>query len=355
MKMDTWTDEAISDFGQRRFHAYPHCNGFADGGKSIVVGQREAEGVSLWKVELGSGAERMIRRFASGGGGYDVAIETNTMAVVGDGGLWLLDLGEGGEGRMVVREPAGMTFDGLPSITADGTRAAVMGSVTKEDNALLLVDLRDGSWREAARFGWWANHVQFSPHDPAWVGLAHEGWVDLVPDRVWAWHAQQAPGGRCIFDQASAVPGTLLRVGHEMWCWHDTSALVVAYGSSAAGPRGLYELYPDGRKPRLVSEGNRDWHCSASRCGQWALLDSSGPHDLVGPGTESTRNVSDIVLVNMGTGARSFVARTRCANHPWHPHPVFSPDGEWIVYSEAGSTSEPSGRVHVLKRTKQHG
>jgi hypothetical protein len=36
----------------------------------------------------------------------------------------------------------------------------------------------------------------------------------------------------------------------------------------------------------------------------------------------------------MQTGRRQFVAQSRHANHPSHPHPAFSPDSRWVIYNE---------------------
>jgi len=50
---NVWTDKVISEFERPRSHSYPHCNGFADGGDSVVLAQTDpAKGASLWKCDL---------------------------------------------------------------------------------------------------------------------------------------------------------------------------------------------------------------------------------------------------------------------------------------------------------------
>jgi len=350
MKTSRWTDRIISDFAQRRCHTYPHCNGFADGGNSLVLAQIETAHTSLWKYDLASGGEQLIRRFAGSVSWVDVARVANVMIVESEGALWLLDLDHLGEGRAVYRQPEGSKSLGMPSISADGTSALVPYERAGRRGAM-LVDIASGQAQPTFEHDWWANHAHFSPYDPTWIFYCHEGWIDLVPDRMWAWHKHHVPQGRCIFDQASSVPGKRLRVGHEVGCVHDASALVVAYGSSEAGPRGLYEIFLDGRKPQLISEGDRDLHCHPSACGQWAVLDSSGPHDADGRGWENSQKISDIILVNKETGQRTFLARSRITQHPWHSHPAFSPNGRYIVYCQAGVDDPSTGSLHVLERS----
>lgn len=351
MMTGQWTDRLISDFAQRRCHTYPHCNGFADGGKSVVLAQIEPGHTSLWKYDLQTGGEQLIRRFPGAVSWVDVARNANVMIVEAEGELWLLELDQPGEGRVVYRQAQGCKWLGMPSITADGAAALVPYERAGRRGAM-RIDIAGGQGQPTFEHDWWANHAHFSPYDPEWIFYCHEGWVDLVPDRMWAWHKRHVPRGRCIFDQASSVPGKLLRVGHEVGCVHDASALVVAYGTSEVGPRGLYEIFLDDRQPRLISQGDRDWHCHPAPCGRWAVVDTSGPHDAAGRGWENSHKISDIILVNKATGQRRFLARSRLAEHPWHPHPAFSPNGRYIVYCQASIDNPSTGRLHVLESSE---
>jgi hypothetical protein len=126
---------------------------------------------------------------------------------------------------------------------------------------------------------------------------------------------------------------------------HDRSVLAIAYGVSPEGPRGLYEVFFSGRPARLISQGDRDWHCNLSPDGGWAVVDTTGPHDLPGRGWENAEGRSDVLLVEMATGRRELLAHTTLTKHPWHPHPVFTPDGRGVVYSEARGDS---GCVHLV-------
>ena len=128
---------------------------------------------------------------------------------------------------------------------------------------------------------------------------------------------------------------------------------MVAYGVSPAGPRGLYEVFADDRPARLISPGERDYHCDVSRDGRWAVVDTTGPHDAPGCGWENALDICDILIVDMKTGRREFLARSRQYKfHPRHPHPVFSPDGSTIFYNEAESGGDHNRIMEVLNPWK---
>ncbi|EIP98260.1 hypothetical protein OpiT1DRAFT_02713 [Opitutaceae bacterium TAV1] len=338
-------------FAQRRYLTYPHANGFADGGRSLVFGQRDTNEYSLWKHDLVTGAERHIstwpRALCPGDMlWFDIARHVNRLAVVTKNTLHIIDLGYPGSAPVPVYRPStAATLIPLPSITADGTRV-ILGQRTGI-NGHATIDLIEISLppparltcsilhpppRPLARFDWPANHFHLCPADETWIGLCHEGPALQVAARVWAWHAQHAPRGRPLFDNAAAG----LAIGHERWAFHSPCTYAVAYGESPREPRGVYQIFNDARPARLISEGNRDWHVSPSHCGRWLVIDTTGPHDAPGRGWENAASISDILLIDTATGRRHFLARSRLRHDcHLHPHPVFSPDGSTIFYNES--------------------
>lgn len=124
--------------------------------------------------------------------------------------------------------------------------------------------------------------------------------------------------------------------------FHRPGAVVVAYGESEAGPRGLWQVLPDG-EARLVSPGERDWHCGISRDGKWAVVDTSGPADAPGRGWQNAGRESSIVAVDTETGERTLLATTGHEPHPYHPHPSITPDGRSVVFNHVQHT--PTGAI----------
>ncbi|MEV6745346.1 oligogalacturonate lyase family protein [Streptomyces sp. NPDC051080] len=335
---------------------YPHTNGFHADGERLVLtkyspttgalgltsvrwrdGERTAR--DLYEAEPGTtGPEQLLWP--------DVALAAERVAWVRDDAVHVLDLDSRAAPERLYAAAPGHTLQNLCSLTAAGDRVVVMEQPEDRDAPVTCLEISVSTGRADELFteDWFANHPAHSPYDESWLTFAHEGPSRQIPDRVWARHPVRAPEGRCVFDQAAE--GGTLAVGHERWMFHDLGALVCAYGESEAGPRGLYALHPDGRPARLVSAGERDWHCDISRDGRRAVVDTSGPLDAPGRGWRNAGQVSDVVLVDMATGARTHLARTAADRHPRHPHPVFTPDGTAVLHNHGDPST---GEVAVAR------
>jgi len=314
------------------YAAYPHSNGFAPDGR-LVVG--DAWRPALHLVDLASGASSELIDLGHLVDDeilwFDVALRAPLLVTARAGHLLLVTL-DRGESRVLHRSTADASLDHLVAITPDGTLVAAIEH-RPHDHRLLLIDTSAGRVTEQLRVPWLANHVQFSPADPDWIGFSHEGPADRIADRVHAFHPRLAREGGDLTDQRalSAVPAHALQLGHERWMFHRPGAIAVAYGDGP-DPRGLWEL-PVDRPARLISAGPRDWHCNISRDGSRAVVDTTGRATLPGHGWSQAEEESSIVVIDIATGERTIVAHTRFQAHPFHPHPAFTPDGTRIVHN----------------------
>ncbi|WP_327091441.1 oligogalacturonate lyase family protein [Nonomuraea sp. NBC_01738] len=317
---------------------YPHANGFHDGRLLLARHEAGRGATALVSVDLGGKDERLVAAIAPRRDGVarpaypDVAEGTGRAAWIWDDVLYIAD--EPGAAEIVY---TAAHLQNVCAITRDGASVVVVRE-TGDRWIFLRIDLATGYATELFTRPWRANHPHHSPFDESWLAYAHEGPAREIPDRVWAWH-----DGRHVqvLDQAaiSAVPGAFVAVGHERWLHHDLGAAVVAYGDSEAGPRGLYFTHPDGRPPRLVAAGERLWHCDVSRDGRWAVADTTGPSDLPGRGWQDAGGVCDVLLVEVATGHQVRLARTTATSHPDHPHPIFTPAGDEILFNHQGSVA----------------
>lgn len=336
------------------YATYPHSNGYYDEGRRVALGRadgtEEIIGVR-WDGEGGPEVLLSAEFFASESDQvvepwtedspqrsvpwFDIALQAQTMVCARGGALFQVELSAATpRPRVAYRVSEGWKLDGLTSVSADG-RTALISESREGDYRALLLDLAGGDTREILRHPWHANHFHVAPADESWVGYSHEGASTSVDDRMWAWHAQHAPSGRQAVDQRqiSDTPGTAVAIGHERWKFHDVGAVVIAYGESPAGPRGVYETYVDGRAPRLVSPGDRDWHCGISRDGSAIIVDTTGSALARGRGWSDAGRASSIVLIDALTGRRRVLAETGFIAHPYHPHPSFVPDGTAVVFN----------------------
>src|SRR4051812_49907286 len=121
----TTQPKPFTDFAANRYIGYPHTNGFADGGDSLVVGQIEESTVSLWKKARSSPDEIQLGRFPINKKPpnkliwFDVALRANQMIASVNDSIWLFDLNVVDRPREIYRTPSPWVLDQLLSITAD--------------------------------------------------------------------------------------------------------------------------------------------------------------------------------------------------------------------------------------------
>jgi len=330
----------LSEFDRNRSLGYPHTNCFAENGRVMALAENKAGKTVFWRIQLDSGCENKICEFDADGsvGYYDVAQDAGIFMVLARNALWFYDLKSCS--LLDVHHPEksagdsqqGIKIDGLPSITPDG-REVVAGFSRGGCYGGYHVDVASGRGRILFEVDWYANHFHFCPHDRTWLGFSHEGRCDQIPDRAWAWHPSLAPLGKNIFDQWTSGKDRFMQIGHERWCFHDTSTLFVSFGSNPSDEQGVYEAYPDGRPPRHVYRGPA-WHVNVSHDGRWAVVDTMG--DIDAPDKKAVQHAAAIIVIDMKTGRNKFAARSRTGlAHPSHPHPAFSWDDRYIFYNEA--------------------
>lgn len=339
------------------YATYPHSNGFLRGSRRVVLGVAggppELVSVDLDDLAAGPvvvvGADEFARAteavtdvpvWSAGHPTtpvpwFDIALEADVLVTYWGNRLLVTDTLESSGGlRSLYRPEPGWVLHELMSISADGESAFVSES-DGEEWVLRRVSVPVGSSEVLIRVPWHANHVHPVPADESWIMFSHEGQAATVSDRMWALHPRLAPAGQVAFDQRAVadVAGATVSIGHERAKFHEPGAVVVAYGESPVAPRGLFETYLDGRPPRLVSTGDRDWHCGISRDGRSMVVDTSGPWDRPGRGWFDAGNQSSIILIDPATGSRRELAKTGFIAHPYHPHPSFTPDGGDVVFN----------------------
>lgn len=319
----------LSTFGQRRYFTYPHQNGLFDGGRKVVLGQSDGPGrSSLWVHDISGGVSRKIGSFTFPTTRdyiyYDIADTRSLLATSDTKSLWTIDLTQAAPiPRRLYTPPPGNSLDDIVSLRYDASTVLAGYRPTGANSPTTVVKVRvsDGAATRLFSKNFRANHLQYSPNNPAWFGFARD---QGNRDRVWGYHSSAAPTGELLWNQKSPSGGDLL-VGHEVWCRQDLSILVVAYRASPGSPRGLYQVRPDGTS-RLVQPSDSYLHCNVRRDGRFAVVD--------GPG-------QGVVLIDMaGRLPPRQLADTRVDTHPRHPHPHFTPDGTKVIYNDTNTSNQ---------------
>jgi hypothetical protein len=334
---------------QHRHLSYPHTHGFFKTEPIVILAQREHGGERLVLYHLETGEEQPLYFFPECIQlYYDAAHAVPVLLAIHNQQVLIVDLMKHQSPQCLYNATQSERLGGLGSITSDGSRVALY---KKEQNRyhLLQLDITTGLIQTICTKSWEMGHVQFAPTDAHWIGFCHEGETTLISDRIWAWHPETYPDGACVFNQSDASTAAFLNVGHERWCIHDRLVDAVVYGVSPVGPRGVYEINPHTQTYRIISSGERDWHCNSSYDGAWLVVDTSGPYDQPGRGWEQAGSVSDIILIHRATGKRHWLARCHHGPQHHHPHPAFSPDGNWIVFNDYPHPTDQHTFVYALK------
>jgi len=107
--------------------------------------------------------------------------------------------------------------------------------------------------------------------------------------------------------------------GHFVW-FGRTGRLL----STVNDPFGSIMDIAEGEdEPRLIAKGGHFWHASGSQDGTWVVSDTNWP-DI------------GLILINAESGLWAPLCHPQASEgHPqWtHPHPMFSPDGRYVVFN----------------------
>ena len=326
------------------YFTYPHCNGFLPGGNPVIghIGD-DNHTLTYLEWDFRAGDTRPIYQTTAADMYWDIAARSGDLATIKNRREIVVVPTQGSpKSETIARFNAtpSARIEDLLSITAAGDK--VLYAIGKSDNdpqhvyaaEFFEVNRHTGVATSILAVPFNADHPQYCPHDESWIGFAHEGDTRASHDRIWALRHQGKGNAQPIrlWDETLADKGVGL-VGHERWAFHTSGALAVAYPESDGRPRGLYFVDATSRHAVLVSASDYDLHCNISRDGKWAVVDTKHPPHRAQEA--DGRSISDIVLVNMSTGKRQWLARSHLHQfHPWHPHPHFSPDAKYVIYND---------------------
>jgi hypothetical protein len=207
------------------YFTYTHLNAFLPDGCTHVVARGENGGVTFLEFNPVTETTRQLGSIVGADLYYSISEDGRTMAETDGKRLLAWTVGSSEAPRVLFSDPEGE--DGkwamhVSDISPDGSSIVAMrnhrGSPYKTlpdgravQYQLLKHDLGANSTAICMEADWWINHVHFSPFDPQWVSIAHEGDADKISDRLWGWNAREASEGRVLFKQTGADGGGSLR------------------------------------------------------------------------------------------------------------------------------------------------
>ena len=188
-----------------------------------------------------------------------------------------------------------------------------------------------------------ANHVMINPIYENLTLFAHEGTTTDIFDRIWRLDRNTGEF-KNIFRQYKNIENVVTgeTTGHESWTSDGESIVAVKYSyAKNVGKSGIVRMNKDGGDREYLNSDYRHWHCQASSDGRWIVSDAI--HQSSGQNI-----IADIIMTDSKTGDAYVIARQKAGpNHPWQPHPQFSPDGKKVTFSMVLRQSDGSDVLGV--------
>lgn len=244
-----------------------------------------------------------------------------------------------GENRLICKQPDGIPFYGVPSVSNDGKVFTAYWKDSSDNlpRSICTVNTETGEFRQVlsseqtkAMFEAPQNFIDHPLINPEYTDLLFHcrGSAD-VPDRIWTLDLTTGEH-KNAYVQKRLEDGTLGEsVGHEVWSYDGEKLYFVKYNSSLLSPSGVMYIDKDGGEATLVNGDFAYLHAAVSRDERYIVADTGG----VLTGDQYT---ASIILIDTHTGeARELANVPMWSEHPGHPHPSFSLDGSKVIFTMA--------------------
>ncbi len=305
---------------------YYHCPCFTPSGTLVFLtysGPGRLASPDAWRVELDGSDLRPITRH-DGLAGFVVSPDGATLYAQDSGRLLAFptDPDASPKAPEVVGELPDVDLAAtiLGSITADGAYY-VSAALMKNGATALARYATDGTAAEVLLERGMLAHVQIDPSGSdriLWGGPGDGG----TSSGLWT----------CEIDGSNVREFKLPEsTGHYGFYGSEGKLL-----STVNKPFGSIVVAEEGGEPEIVAKGGHFWHAAGSRDGHWIVSDTNWP-DI------------GLVLINADTGLWAPLCHPGSSSgHPqWtHPHPMFSPDGRYVVYN---SDRTGIGQVYAVE------
>lgn len=199
---------------------------------------------------------------------------------------------------------------------------------TRPECRLINIDLQTGEQRTILQEKLWLGHPIYRPFDDNTVAFCHEGARDLIDARMWLINED----GSNMRKVRQHKPGESFT--HEFWV-PDGSALYYVAHQENDPKRYLYSADPVSLENRQLMAIPPCSHLMSNHDGSLVVGDGS-PHNT----GDISLNDPFIWVFDVKSGEQKAICQH---NSSWkvldgdrqvtHPHPSFSPDNQWVLYS----------------------
>ena len=199
---------------------------------------------------------------------------------------------------------------------------------TNPECRLINIDLRTGKQSVILQEKRWLGHPIYRPFDDDTVAFCHEGPRDAIDARMWLIN----PDGSNLRKVRQHAPGESFT--HEFWV-PDGSALYYVAHKENDPQRYLFSAYPQTLENRQLMAIPPCSHLMSNADGTLIVGDGS-PHNT----GDISLNDPFIWVFDIAKGTQKAICQH---NTSWkvldgdrqvtHPHPSFSPDNQWVLYT----------------------
>lgn len=252
--------------------------------------------------------------------------------------------------RTVATIPENYSIGSALSVTADGsalalsitsnivltTKTKIIYSdmeehFTKRPWSAVLTGGADGTgWHEIARQQKWLSHTLISPTNPNLILYCHEGRWNQVEQRLWLVNADGRHNRPLRVEEKPEIS-----IGHEFW-FEDG----IHVGYQIRYPKGPAKMGVADTRDGSFTEYEMpfsDGHVQASHHGNLFIGDGSNKEPFL-----SLYQLTDGKI----TGRHIFRHDSSFSEQYWHPHPAFSPDDKYVVFT---SCRAGNGDVYLIR------
>ncbi|MGF6422978.1 oligogalacturonide lyase [Lelliottia sp. 489] len=199
---------------------------------------------------------------------------------------------------------------------------------TQPECRLINIDLRTGEQQVILQEKRWLGHPIYRPFDDSTVAFCHEGPRDAIDARMWLIN----PDGSQLRKVRQHAPGESFT--HEFWVPDGSTLYYVAHKENDP-QRYLCSADPLTLENRQLMAIPPCSHLMSNHDGSLIVGDGA-PHNT----GDISLNDPFIWVFNIATGTQHAVCQH---NTSWkvldgdrqvtHPHPSFSPDNQWVLYT----------------------
>ena len=199
---------------------------------------------------------------------------------------------------------------------------------TQPECRLITLDLRTGEQQVILQEKRWLGHPIYRPFDDSTVAFCHEGPRDAIDARMWLIN----PDGSNLRKVRQHAPGESFT--HEFWV-PDGSALYYVAHKENDPKRYLFSAIPQTLENRELMAIPPCSHLMSNHDGSLIVGDGA-PHNT----GDISLNDPFIWVFDIKDGTQTAICQH---NTSWkvldgdrqvtHPHPSFSPDNQWVLYT----------------------